>query len=394
MIRFVYIWILFFLTGINLNAQLSDQSKFYLLTCEVGDEVWSQFGHSALRIKDPEKNMDISFNWGMFEFSDDQVDFNLKFAQGRLPYYMDVSETKYFLMEYDYFKREVTQQELNLTLEQKNKIWELLQINAQPDNLYYQYDFFFDNCATRIRDIFKNALGDDLIWGEHAEANQFTFREMIDVGFQSHPWLDFGIDLVLGYRIDDQVTNENLMFNPFYLADIFDGSKIKINGEFQNLVLSEEVIVNGVVRTEDHDAFFTPVVMAVVILIITLIFAFFNLIPLLKVWATLLLFILGLLGVVLVFMWFGTDHYATKGNLNLLWANPLWLLLLIVIWIKKWQIELATTYLYLSIGMLALVLFFLMLPQEFHPASRILIINWAVMFYFFYRNQISKEKGS
>ncbi len=370
-------------------SQLSDKSKIYLLTCEVGDEVWSQFGHSALRVTDPSSGTDITFNWGMFEFGDD---FTYKFAKGKLPYYMDVSGTNDFLGEYAYFKREVRQQELNLTIEQKNKVWEQLQINALPENKYYQYDFFFDNCATRIRDILKKALGDDLVWVNHPEADKHTFREMIDVGFQSHPWLDFGIDLVLGYKIDGKVDNQNLMFNPFYMEEIFELSQVKVNGETQNLVLSNEVIVPGIERSEEADGWFTPVVMTVFILVITLVFAFFRLDMLLKTWASILFFTSGILSVVLFFMWFQTDHVATKGNLNLLWANPLWLFLVVAIWIKKWQAKLASTYLYLSLGMLALVLFFLMLPQEFHAAARILIVNWAILFYFFYRNQIMKEK--
>lgn len=382
----------FLLSSILSFAQLSDQSKFYLLTCEVGDEVYTQFGHSALRIVDPGQGKDITFNWGMFEFSDDPIDFNYKFAKGRLPYYMDVTATKYFLGEYAYFQREVRQQELNLTLDQKNEIWKLLEINALPENIHYQYDFFYDNCSTRIRDIFKKALGEDLIWGIHPEADQHTFREMIDVGFQSHPWLDFGIDLVLGYKTDWKVDNKNLMFNPFYMEDIFRESQVKINGQLQNLMIDEKVIVPGIERTEEHDEWFTPVIMAVFVLVITLIFAFFRLDVLLRTWATVLFLFTGLLGVVLLFMWFWTDHSATKGNLNLLWANPLWLILMVVVWVKRWQARFASTYLYLALGMLALVLFFLMLPQEFHPASRILIINWAVLFYFFYRNQIMEEK--
>lgn len=388
----VLLIILSLVVSITSFAKLSEQSKFYLLTCAIGDEVYTQFGHSALRVVDPVQGKDITFNWGMFEFSDDPVDFNYKFAKGRLPYYMDVTDTKYFLGEYAYFQREVRQQELNLTLEQKNTIWKLLEINALPENIHYQYDFFYDNCSTRIRDIFEKALGDDLVWARHPEADEHTFREMIDVGFKSHPWLDFGIDLVLGYKTDWKVDNENLMFNPFYMEDIFRESQVRINGQLQNLMLEEKVIVPGIQRSEESDESFTPIVMAVAVLVVTLIFAFFRLDILLKTWASILFLLTGILGIILFFMWFQTDHAATKGNLNLLWANPLWLILMVVVWVKKWQSRFASTYLYLSIGMLALVLFFLMLPQEFNPASRILIINWAVLFYFFYRNQIMKEK--
>ncbi|CAG5078207.1 Lnb N-terminal periplasmic domain-containing protein [Parvicella tangerina] len=374
-------------------AQLSENSKIYLITCEVGDEIYTQFGHSALRVVDPASGQDITFNWGVFEVPEDQVDFMYKFAKATLPYYMDVTSTKQFVYPYwEIEKREVRQQELNLNLEQKNKIWKMLQTNALPENKYYKYDFFFDNCATRIRDIFNEALGQDIIWAEHPEAGEHTFREMIDQGYASHPWLDFGIDLVLGYRIDQQVNNMNLMFNPFYMEEIFEESQIQTGSGLQNLVLSNEIVTPGTKRSEASGVWFTPLVLTISILVITLIFAFFRLDVLLKIWASLLLFITGLLGILLIFMWVGTDHVATKGNLNLLWANPLWLVLMVLLWVKKWQVKLASTYLYLSLGMLALVLFFLMLPQEFHVGSRVLIINWTILFYFFYRNQIMKEK--
>lgn len=382
--------ILVFVTSFQF-AQLSEKSKFYLLTCDVGDEVWSQFGHSALRVVDPSSGKDITFNWGMFEFGDG---FEYKFAKGSLMYYMDVTSTNEFLGSYAYLKREVRQQELNLTLEQKNRIWTLLAINAQPENIEYKYDFFYNNCATRIRDIFEDALGDDLSWSTHPEANEHTFREMIDVGFQSDLWLDFGIDLVLGYKIDKKVDNMNLMFNPFYMEAIFEASQIKTENGTENLSLSNEILVPGIERNAESDEWFTPVVLTVIILAITLLFSFFQLHTLLKVWASLLFLITGILGILLFFMWFQTDHLATKGNFNLLWANPLWLVMLVLIWVKKWQAKLTSTYLYLSLGMLALVLFFLMLPQEFHAAARILIVNWTVLFYFFYRNQIMLEKKS
>ncbi|MCB9189721.1 MAG: DUF4105 domain-containing protein [Flavobacteriales bacterium] len=382
------------LLSLSSFAQLSENSKMYLITCEVGDEIYTQFGHSALRVVDPVMGQDITFNWGVFDIPDDEVDFMYKFAKATLPYKMDVSTTNEFVFPYyKYEKREVRQQELNLTLDQKNKIWKLLEENALPENKYYKYDFFFDNCATRIRDIFDKALGDELIWAKHAEADKYTFREMIDVGFQSHPWLDFGIDIVLGYKIDKKVSNANLMFNPFYMEEIFEASQIKTPQGVQNLVLSDEIIAPGISRTEDSGIWFTPIIFSALILIVTLILAFLQLEVLLKIWTSLLLFLTGVLGIVLFFMWFQTEHVATKGNLNLLWANPLWLILMILIWVKKWQAKLASTYLYLSLGMLALVLFFLMLPQEFHAASRVFIINWAVVFYFFYRNQIMKEKS-
>ena len=153
----------FLFSSIAVQSQLSDQSKVYLLTCDVGDEIYEQFGHSAIRILDPINGIDQCYNWGMFEFGEDEFEFNMKFAKGSLDYFMAVEPLEYFLYPYQVTKREVIQQELNLTLELKNKLWNLLIENAKPENTNYCYGFFFDNCVTRISDLLKLLLEDNLV---------------------------------------------------------------------------------------------------------------------------------------------------------------------------------------------------------------------------------------
>ena len=373
------------------QAQLSENSSVYLLTCDIGDEVYEQFGHSAIRLVDPVNDIDLCFNWGMFEFGDDEFEFNMKFAQGRLDYYMAVEPTEVFLYIYQQTQRKVFQQELNLTLEQKNKLFELLKENSKEENKFYKYDFFYDNCATRIADFVKLLLGENVVFAELEKETQQTFRQLIDKGFQTHPWTDFGIDLVLGYAIDQEVSNDEIMFSPIYMSRIFEDSKIKTSNGTENLVLSNEVIVEGYKRKETSDTFFTPLVATIFVIVVTVTLAFFKLEIAFKMWTSILFLVLGILGVLLLFMWFGTDHVATKGNLNLIWANPLLLVLMILIWFKKVHQRWSKIYLVLAFIMFALILFFLMLPQEFHPASRLLIINMALQFYVLHKFSLNKN---
>jgi hypothetical protein len=373
-------------------GQLSEESRVYLLTCDVGDEIYEQFGHSAIRIEDPINGIDNCYNWGMFEFGEDEFEFNMKFAKGSLDYFMAVEPTEYFLYPYQMTKRQVVQQELNLSLELKNQLWGLLIENAKPENRYYRYDFFFDNCATRISQFLKLMLKDKIKFAELPDETNQTFRQIIDKGFLDFPWTDFGIDLVLGYKIDVQVTNEDIMFSPIYMEEIFEESQIETANGLQNLVLSREVIVPGIERNDETDAIFTPLVLAIVVLAITVLLSFFKLNVLFKVWSSILFLLLGILGILLLFMWFGTDHIATKGNLNLIWANPLLILMIVIIWSKKLNAIIGKTYLILAFIMFGLILFFMMLPQEFNEASRVLIINLALQFYVLHKMNLSLQK--
>lgn len=371
------------------NAQLSEQAKVYLLTCDVGDEIYEQFGHSAIRIEDPVNGIDQCYNWGMFEFGEDEFEFNMKFAKGSLDYFMAVEPLEYFLYPYQATKREVIQQELNLTLELKNKLWNLLIENAKPENKYYRYDFFFDNCATRISDFLKLLLEDKLVLAKLPEVTEQTYRTDINHSFANFPWTSFGIDLVLGYKIDVPM-GEGVMFSPLYMAQIFEESQVMTDSGLQNLVLSSEVIVSGIKRDESHDVIFTPLIATILILVVTVLLSFFKLNLVFKVWSSLLFVILGILGVLLVFMWFGTEHIATKGNLNLIWANPILLLLAILIWFRKINEKFSKAYLIIGFVFFGLILFFMMLPQSFPAAARVLIINLALQFYILHKMNAKK----
>ncbi len=353
----------FFLLTLNVNGygqdRLSASARISLLTASPGEELYSVFGHSALRVVDPEIGLDEVYNYGTFDF--DTPNFYLKFSRGQLLYKLSVTSFEYFLMEYRYEGRAVYEQVLSLTPKEKNRIYEFLLVNRLPENQYYLYDFFYDNCATRIRDIVDDHLDPD--WGPdpHPEP-QRSFRDMLHPYISNTPWIKFGIDLALGMPSDIKATPWDYMFLPdemyvaFSQARHADGRPL-VSG--QNIVL-EETLVRA-----------SPPALSPSLLLWILFFAgMFSLLkPQLSRWFDRLFFsFLGLLGLVIAFLWFLSDHAATNQNLNLLWTLPTHLFFVFKASAFNPQ---GITRLYFRLVFFLNLLFlmaWLFIPQDFHAA--------------------------
>jgi hypothetical protein len=354
-----------------------------IITCDPGTEIYSLFGHSALRINHIESDEDIVVNWGIFEYYEDQFKFGYDFAKGRLNYYMGIQNTVNFLREYSYYKRGVREQILNLSTNEKKEIIEFVSVNNLPENRNYKYEFFYDNCSTRIKDLLNSIFRSNISWGNHPSENKFTFREIIHQNIAPQPWLMLGIDLVLGQRIDQLVNNENLMFLPTYLEAILDSTKITNVAQSKTLISRKNVLIP---TGENKSSTIKSItIYGWIFLMITLILLYLKNDRIFNIWSCILLTVLSLLGVVLYFMWFGTDHQATKNNSNILWANPSYLFLVWVIIFKKWN-KVSLVYVYLiGFCLLTTILFWFGMVQEFNPTIKPIIISLALIFYYYFR---------
>lgn len=362
-------------------GQLSPKSKVYLLTCEPGTEIYTQFGHSAIRIVDYEASIDLVYNWGMFEFGDDEMEFNMKFAQGKLPYYMGIQPFDGFMAEYLYTNRTVRQLELNLNQNQKNELYNALKINYLPENRVYKYDFFFDNCASRISDFFIKILGNQLEMGTHNDANLFSYRTIITPRLANHPWTHFGINLVLGAPIDVEVTNENLMFLPVYMEEIFLLSHVNVDGKKEPFVLSQETLFKGDSSAINEQLWFTPNVMAWSLFALIVLLVFFKWFTALRIFGIVFILFTSILGIVLLLMWFGTDHQATKINYNLVWANPVVFILPFLMLTKKMFLRMHYAFKTLAFIHLSFIVLWIFIPQEFDLPTKGLILAQGLLFY-------------
>lgn len=370
-----------FSNSLNLSENI-ESTEISVLTCDPGTQIYSLFGHSALRIKNPVNGHDLVVNWGLFEFSESQFQFGYDFAKGRLKYYMGIQLMSNFMIEYRRAKRGVREQVLNLSDQEKYQIIQLLEENYKPENRKYKYEFFYDNCSSRLRDIIKKVFNENINFYQSPKSNKFTFRETIHKYLESFPWLKLGIDLVLGKKIDVLVSNEKLMFLPLNVEQIFDQSLVENNGAKKNLIKSKNTLVESF---ENKNELSNIGIYSWILLGITLVLIVFKLEKALGFWSSLNLFIVGLLGIILVFMWIGTDHNATKMNFNLLWASPFHFILIYSLIKGSWN---NFTYWYLILSLLLIfttILFWFTLTQEFNSFVKPIILELVIIYYYYFK---------
>ena len=372
-------------TVIGKNIDLSknaNKTQISILTCDPGNEIYSLFGHSALRILNAEDQIDLVVNWGLFQFSENQFDFGYDFAKGRLNYYMGIQPMSNFISEYSRKKRGVREQVLNLNKEEKLKLLTLVIENYQPENRNYQYEFFYDNCSSRIRDLLVKVYGKNLLFDHSELANKYTFREIIRTYLKYTPWLELGIDLVLGKKIDVLVSNNNLMFLPDKVESILAKSLVQSGLEKKNIVLSKSTIIESNILKKDEE---NIVLYSWAVFFITLVLLYFKDEKLIFSWSIINLTLLVLLSIILIFMWVGTNHQATKLNFNLLWSSPLHFILIYSILKKRWN---KFTYWFLIFSLFMIfttILFWFALIQEFNPFVKPIILQLALIYYYYFK---------
>ncbi len=301
------------------KAQLSrDSLQISLITSGPGNDLYTTFGHSAVRVQDFSTGRDYVFNYGTFDFSTDH--FYWKFVRGRLMYFLSVSNFQDFLRNYKAEGRKLTEQILNLSSREKAFIFKYLRNNYLPQNRFYKYDFLFDNCATRIRDIIDDSY--DNAWEIQNIVPQqgLTFRQIINQYLKTSPWEKLGINLMFGVRADKAVNSRNLMFLPHFLMEGFQHSTI--NGK--PLVKEKKALfIPSKPQSQSYPFYKHPIFWFSILCVFILLLSFLKPSSSILPWVDRCLFFLtGLLGCFLLFMWFGTDHGITKWNYNLLWLFP------------------------------------------------------------------------
>ncbi|TVZ54876.1 uncharacterized protein DUF4105 [Lutibacter sp. Hel_I_33_5] len=336
-------YLLFFLLisffGLNAqNLELSEKSEISIITAGPGEELYEKFGHSAIRIKDTSLNIDDIYNYGIFDFK--APNFILNFTKGRLLYKLAKYPFHYFVRSNQKEKRWVKEQVLNLNLEQNQAFFEYLENNAKPENASYYYDPFFDNCATKLRDIITIILKDKVTFDDTYASQKLTIRELMNREIHWNTWGSFGINLALGSKLDKEASASQYMYLPDYVYKALNKGK-KTD---EDLIKKEHSILNFK-EPKTKLEIFNP-------------FSFFSIIALIGIFITfidvkknkrskwfdfILFFITGLIGLLIVFLWFFTNHSTTPNNFNFLWAFAPNLLLGFIllrnqqkIWVKKY----------------------------------------------------------
>ena len=359
-----------FLSAIFIFSSVSAQTdscnlRISLLTASPGEELYSTFGHSALRVYDSASATDIIYNYGTFDFDDPQ--FYSKFVRGKLLYFVSVDDFKNFMYQYEYEKRGITEQVLNLSCAEKEKLFKALIENAKEENKYYKYDFVYDNCTTRLRDIVAANSNDSLITKNIRPYNGVTFRNLIheylDKGHQY--WSKFGIDLLLGTPLDKKISNQEAMFLPDYLLKAFDNTTTGSN----KLVNKKITLLEPAIELSKN-RLFTPIIIFCFLFLLVMAGSFSNnnfIKQLLITVDFLFFFLTGMAGILLLFMWFGTEHLTTKQNFNLAWAFPLNAVMAFFVHKKSRWVKNYFRFIFLLTFLLLLSWFFL--PQQLNIAA-------------------------
>ena len=339
----LYIVLTFILSVVNatVGAQSMtnpDRIQISLLTCSPGKEVWAQYGHTAIRYYDKESGEDLAINYGIFSL--DQTYFIPRFVLGMTDYRMGVQPMDMFLAQYSYEGRGVVEQVLNLSAEDKEVIYKALQENMKPENVVYRYNYFFDNCTTRARDMLVNHLHGKVVYPPAEE--DATFRSMIHKWNNKYEWSQFGEDLLLGVNADRKTTKSEQQFLPENLRSDFD--KARYNGK--PLVKETNVLLDAETEVVEPVFPLSPLSIALTFAVISLVMMLFSYRRQQVYWAWDLALMLtsGLMGIIFFVMIF-SQHPCVSLNFILLFFNPLPLFFLYstikkkkVIWWKIWGV--------------------------------------------------------
>lgn len=318
-------------------AQLSEGAKISVLTMgPTQEELYSAFGHSAFRVYDSIQNIDLFYNYGVFDFN--QPHFYLNFAKGNLNYKLEVYDFAPYRDYYIQHNRYIHEQVLNLTAEQKQKVFSYLQWNSLPQNQYYRYDYFYDNCATKIRDVVKAALKEEVTFDSTFIKTNYTIRNLTDLYLAKQPWGDLGIDICLGLPMDKKASPYEYMFLPDYIEASFDHAT---NNSMGTPLVNKKVSIYEMKPEATPFHWYHPwIVFGLFFSVVAFISWRDWKSKKLSTWLDVVIFLLfGIIGILLLFLWTMTDHHAAAKNLNLLWALPTHLIVAIVLLFKnkpKW----------------------------------------------------------
>lgn len=374
LLLFIYVIIAF----TNIFAQpisISDSAVISLITCSPGKEVYSKFGHTAIRVKDTSNNIDLVYNYGIFSF--DTEGFYYKFIKGETDYQLGVYDTNYFLPEYAARNSMVWEQVLNMTPLEKKNLVRILQENYKPENRIYRYNFIFDNCSTRPRDKIIEAMRGHIRFSGIPELR--TFRQWIAQYVGNETWLKFGIDIVFGIEADRVATESESMFLPEVLMNEIQNANIVTPGTAPRKLVSNDkkILVDKKPEAEDNPNWlFKPLTFSIILLIIGTLITIYDYYRkrIYKPFDSALLGLTGLAGIIVFYLMAFSSHPMVSTNLNILWLNPLNVILAVLIWFRSLRVPLFYYQIFNILLLVGALFTFSHSAQVFNVASFPLIV--------------------
>lgn len=371
-------WI--FLVFLLLSPAFSEAQKILSKSAEVSiitlgpyqEEVYSAFGHSAIRIHDPETGEDLAFNYGTFTFDSS---FYINFLRGNLRYKLGVSEYAPFRDFYISENRFVHEQVLNLDSVQKQKVYNYLHNNIQPQNATYQYDYFYNNCSTKVRDLFVELFGEKLKFDGSYLTSGYSIRDLTHMYLGQQPWGELGIEICLGSPMDKRLSKDEYMFLPDYTESGFDHATL---GGVP--IVREKKEIYRTISEAKEQRTVTPRITFLLLFMLAVVISVNDWRRRsLSTWFDTILFALtGCVGIILMLLWLFTAHTAAAQNYNLLWAVPFHLGAALLLLNKRLD-KILKRY-FIAVGALSCctLLLWFFLPQQLNVALIPLVLTIAI----------------
>lgn len=357
--------LLFIVIGLKTNASDGLQEpgmQISILTCAPGEDIYTAWGHTAIRIIDSANHTDLVYNFGTFDFNEPY--FLFKFVKGSLQYFISVNSYTNFMDEYRYYNRDVVEQVLYLSEAEKLKWKAALQVNLIGANRYYLYNFITDNCTTRVKDgLFENSA----VQPAHILVKSFR-DEVVKAPYeQGIPWIGFGIDLLLGAYSDQQPDHYKSGFLPPLLFNQLAQIKgLVVQTNTANFPAPYATNANETTQNKTASTKHQPFLVLMCILIFYAFVSKWNSLltqRIAKGMDLLLLLLFGLGGCLVFYMSLISLHTACYENFNLMWLHPAYLIALVFYFLpKNWIGKLGMLFFSAIIG---LVITSYWVPQHF-----------------------------
>ena len=361
-LRYAWVILVHFPFFLCAQTKLSDEAQISIvIEGPYQKQVYSAFGHIGFRIQDPVRNMDWFFNYGVYDFN--QENFFLNFARGLLKYKVVAYDFRYLMQNAQKDNRYLKEQVLNLTQEERQQFFDFLSNNILPENAEYLYNYIYDNCATKIRDIPIQLFPDRITFDTSYVVNGKTIRNLMDEYLQYQTWGDFAIDLGLGLEIDQPAPALVYLFLPEYVVLAFEGATIDREGK-QFPLVDKTVNLHVPMPTEHKNIALTPLNSFILLFFLVGFITNRNYRSGKRTqWIDYFLFsLVSLVGIWVHYLWFGTEHLS-QNNLNILWAIPLHLPLVWISDMKKMTVFSQVYFKIIAIWYCILLLIWPMLPQ-------------------------------
>lgn len=322
-----FIFCLFMGVAFSVQSQSTDSIRFSLLTCAPGTEIYSLFGHTAIRYENYTRRIDVAFNYGMFSFN--TPNFIFRFVAGETDYQLGITPYSYFEAEYAMRGSSVYQQVLNLTQSEKERLLTILENNYLPENRIYRYNYFYDNCTTRARDKIEECIEGKVVYPDSLSGK--SYRSIVHEFTAGSPWNEFGIDLCLGAEADKEINKRQQMFSPFYMKYYASNAYIVDAGGTRRPLILDEIKIVDVEPEEVQPGFIlSPLMCGALFLALCVVMAWgqWKTQRIWWGWDIVLYGLQGLAGCIIAFLFFFSVHPTVGSNWLLILFNPIPLLYL------------------------------------------------------------------